>query len=175
MIRVSVSTFVPKPHTPFQWSAQESETGLNAKHEILRKGLYHKGTRLSWENPRISLLEAALSRGDRRMGQVIYRAWELGCRFDAWSEQFNYENWLRAFADAGLEPGFYAHRERSLDEVLPWSHIDAGITDAFLKQEYQRAVQGKETPDCRHHACNACGLHQQPNCQPKARIATQRR
>jgi len=168
LIRVSVSTFVPKPHTPFQWTAQENEVGLQAKQEILQHGLHHKGTRLSWQDPKISLLEAALSRGDRRLGRVIHRAWELGCRFDAWTEHFNFENWLHAFADAGLEPGFYAHRERSLDEVLPWSHIDAGITEDFLKQEYQRAGQGQETPDCRQNPCNACGLQQwQPVCQQK--------
>ena len=168
LIRVSASTFVPKPHTPFQWTAQENEPGLNAKHDILQRGLHHKGTKLSWQDPKLSLLEAALSRGDRRMGRVIYRAWELGCKFDAWTEHFNYENWLRAFAEAGLEPSFYAHRERPLGEVLPWSHIDAGITDAFLKQEYQRARQGEETPDCRQNPCNTCGLQQsQPDCQQK--------
>lgn len=167
LIRISVSTFVPKPHTPFQWTAQENEPGLNAKHEIL-KGLHHKGTKLSWQDPKLSLLEAALSRGDRRIGRVIYHAWELGCKFDAWTEHFNYEKWLRAFTAAGLEPGFYAHRERSPDEVLPWSHIDTGVTDAFLKQEYQRAQQGEETPDCRQHACNACGLQQKlPDCRQK--------
>jgi radical SAM family uncharacterized protein len=173
LIRVSASTFVPKPHTPFQWTAQENESGLNTRQEILKRGLHHKGTRLSWQEPKISLLEATLSRGDRRLGRVIYRAWELGCRFDAWSEHFNYESWLRAFADAGLEPAFYAYRERSLDELLPWSHIDTGITDAFLKQECQRSRQGKETPDCRHNACNACGLQQQqPKCQQKYRGQT---
>ena len=170
LLRVSVSTFIPKPHTPFQWTAQEDEAGLKTKHEILQHGLHHKGTRLSWQDPKLSLLEAALSRGDRRMGKAIYRAWELGCKFDAWNEHLNYESWLRAFADAGLEPGFYAHRERSLDEVLPWSHIEVGITDAFLKQEYQHARQGKETPDCRHNTCNACGLQQQQTvCQQKYR------
>jgi len=167
MIRVSVSTFVPKPHTPFQWCAQENEAGLIARQDILRSGLHRKGVRLSWQDTKISLLEATLSRGDRRLGRVIYRAWELGCRFDAWTEHFNYDNWLRAFADSGLEPALYAHRERSLDELLPWSHIDTGITDAFLKREYQLAREGKETPDCRHNACNACGLQQLPNCQPK--------
>ena len=168
---MSVSTFVPKPHTPFQWTAQEDEPGLNARHEILRQGLYHKGTKLSWQDPKISLLEAALSRGDRRLGKVIRRAWELGCRFDAWTEHFNYENWRRAFADNGLEPGFYARRERSLDEVLPWSHIDTGVSDAFLKREYQRARQGDDTPDCRHNACNACGLQQKhPNCRQKCQM-----
>ena len=165
MIRISVSTFVPKPHTPFQWSAQDQEAALTAKQEILQQGLRHKGTKLSWQDPKISLLEAVLSRGDRRLGKVIYRAWEMGCRFDAWNEHFDYDIWLRAFADAGLEPGFYAHRERSLDEVLPWSHIETGVTDTFLKKELQRARQGQETPDCRNNPCNLCGLEQQEACR----------
>jgi len=164
MIRISVSTFVPKPHTPFQWSAQEQEATLTAKQEILRQGLHHKGTKLSWQDPKISLLEAVMSRGDRRLGKVIYRAWELGCRFDAWNEHFNYDTWLRAFTDAGLEPGFYAHRERSLDEVLPWSHIETGVTDNFLKEEFRRAQQGQETPDCRNNPCNKCGIEQLQEC-----------
>jgi len=169
-IRISLSTFVPKPHTPFQWVAQESEQQLNSKHELLKAGLRRKGTRLSWQDPKVSLLEAVLSLGDRRLGKVIYRAWQLGCTFDAWSERFNYENWLRAFSESGLEPGFYARRQRSLDELLPWAHIDIGVTAAFLKQEYQRALEGKETPDCRYQVCNACGLERwQPNCQQKPR------
>jgi len=167
-LRVSLATFVPKPHTPFQWVAQENEQELAAKHELLMLKLRRKGIRLSWQDPKISLLEAALSRGDRRLGKVIYRAWQLGSTFDAWSEQFNYENWLRAFEEAGLEPDFYAQRERHLDEPLPWAHIDAGPTTAFLKREYQRALDGRETPDCRYKACNACGLeHWQPDCQQK--------
>ncbi|HUU64771.1 MAG TPA: B12-binding domain-containing radical SAM protein, partial [Dehalococcoidales bacterium] len=100
--------------------------------------------------------------------KVIYRAWELGSIFDAWNEHFNYENWLRAFAESGLEPGFYAQRQRAPDELLPWAHIDVGVTAAFLKREYQRAMQGRETPDCRHNTCRACGLEQQhPACQQK--------
>ena len=167
-LRVSVATFVPKPHTPFQWVAQEAEPELNAKHEILKTGLQRKGTRLSWTDPRISQLEAVLSRGDRRLGKVIYHAWRLGATFDAWRERFNYENWLSAFAAAGLEPSFYAHRHRPLDEVLPWSHIDAGVTPAFLKEEYRRALNGEETADCRYAACNTCGLHRwHPHCQQK--------
>ena len=167
-LRVSASTFVPKPHTPFQWVAQADETQLNAKHELLKQGLRRQGTKLSWPDPKLSLLEAALSRGDRRLGKVIYRAWELGSIFDAWNEHFNYENWLRAFAESGLEPGFYAQRQRAPDELLPWAHIDVGVTAAFLKREYQRAMQGRETLDCRHNACSACGLEQQhPACQQK--------
>jgi len=167
-VRVSLSTFVPKPHTPFQWVAQEGEQQLNSKHELLNLGLRRKGVRPSWPDPKASLLEAALSRGDRRLGQVIYRAWQLGSTFDAWNEHFKYENWLRAFEETGLEPSFYAQRERPLDELLPWAHIDVGVTTAFLKQEYQRALDGIETSDCRYQACNACGLERwQPDCQQK--------
>jgi radical SAM family uncharacterized protein len=157
-IRVSAGTFVPKPHTPFQWSPQENEVSLRAKQEILQRGLDRRSTRLSWQDTKTSLLEAALSRGDRRMGRVIYGAWKLGCRFDAWSEQFSFANWMKAFTEAGLDPSFYAHRQRSLDELLPWSHIDAGVSVAFLKREFRRALQGQETPDCRNNACNQCGL-----------------
>jgi radical SAM family uncharacterized protein len=167
MLRVSVSTFVPKPHTPFQWAAQLDELALQARLDILQQGLDIKGVRLSWHEPRISLMEAALSRGDRRTGKAIYRAWELGCRFDAWTEQYNHEKWLRAFADAGLNPGFYASRERSPEEVLPWSHIDAGVAVSFLKDEFQRALEGRDTPDCRTSACNGCGLEQTEICRNK--------
>jgi len=167
-VRISLSTFIPKPHTPLQWVAQESAEQLNAKHELLKTGLRRKGSHLSWADPRISLLEAALSRGDRRIGRVIYQAWKSGSAFDAWDERFNYQNWLDAFAKSGLEPGFYAHRERSLDEFLPWSHIDVGVTPAFLKREYQRSIKGEETPDCRLKSCNACGLERwQKDCRQK--------
>ncbi|MFC1958659.1 TIGR03960 family B12-binding radical SAM protein [Chloroflexota bacterium] len=167
-IRVTLSTFVPKPHTPFQWVAQESEEGLSSKHELLKLGLRQKGVKFSWQDPKASLLEAALSRGDRRLGQVIYRAWKLGCVFDSWGEYFNYENWLRAFDEVGLEPGFYAQRQRSLDELLPWAHIDVGVTTGFLKKEYQCSLKARETRDCRTEVCNACGLeHWQPVCQQK--------
>ncbi|MDP2931960.1 MAG: B12-binding domain-containing radical SAM protein, partial [Chloroflexota bacterium] len=167
-LRVSVSTFVPKPHTPFQWVAQESETQITAKQELLLQGLRRKGVKPSWTEPELSLLEAVLSRGDRRLGKVIYNAWQMGARFDAWNECFDFSKWLAAFEKAGLEMSFYAHRERPLDEVLPWSHIDIGVTPAFLKREYQRAVSGKETADCRFDICNACGLEQcQPTCRQK--------
>lgn len=169
MIRVSVSTFVPKPHTPFQWSKQEDEESLKVKQELLQKYLQQKGIRLSWHDPRVSLLEAVMARGDRRIGEVIRRAWELGCRFDAWSEMYSHEKWLQAFKDSGIEPGFYAARERSLDEILPWSHISAGVTEDFLKQEYKKAKSGEETPDCRVNPCNACGLQETNTCREKVR------
>ena len=145
-VRISLSTFIPKPHTPFQWVAQESAEQLNAKHEVLKQGLRRKGSRLSWQDPEVSLLEAALSRGDRRLGKVIYDAWKSGSTFDAWDEHFNHQNWLDAFAKSGLEPAFYAQRERPLDELLPWAHIDVGVTSAFLKREYQRAIEDEATP-----------------------------
>ncbi len=157
-VRISLSTFIPKPHTPFQWVAQDSEEQLTAKHEVLKTGLRRKGSRLSWRDPEVSLLEAALSRGDRRLGKVIYAAWRSGSTFDAWDERFNYQNWLDAFTKSGLEPAFYAQRERSLDEALPWAHIDPGVTTEFLKKEYQRALKGEETTDCHYNSCNACGL-----------------
>ncbi len=167
-IRISLSSFVPKPHTPFQWVAQESEQQLTAKHQLLKTGLKRKGVRLSWQDTRLSLLEAVLSRGDRRLGKVIYRAWKLGSTFDAWGEHFNYDNWLKAFNEAGLEPSFYAQRERSLDELLPWAHIDVGVTTAFLKQEYHRAGNEKPTLDCRPATCSACGLQRwHPDCAQK--------
>jgi radical SAM family uncharacterized protein len=157
-VRISLSTFIPKPHTPFQWVAQDSEEQLNAKHEVLKTGLRRKGSRLSWRDPAVSLLEAALSRGDRRIGKVIYDAWKSGATFDAWDERLNYQSWLDAFQKNGLEPAFYARRERSLEENLPWAHIDPGVTAAFLKKEYRRALKGTETPDCHYNSCNACGL-----------------
>jgi radical SAM family uncharacterized protein len=167
-IRVNFSTFVPKPHTPFQWVAQEGEETLTAKHELLKRGWRKKAVKLSWSDPKVSQLEAALSRGDRRLGSVIYRAWKLGCIFDSWGEHFNYENWSRAFSESGLDPAFYAHRARSLDELLPWSHIDIGVTTTFLKQEYKRAIAGQVTADCRYNACNLCGLqNREPACQQK--------
>ncbi len=167
-IRISLSTFVPKPHTPFQWTAQEDEQQLNAKHELLKTGLRRRGIRLSWQDTKMSLLEAALSRGDRRLGKVIHRAWQLGAGFDGWGEHFNYEIWLRAFNDSRLKPDFYAQRQRPLDEPLPWDHIDTGITPAFLKREYKFALEGRETPDCRIEACNSCGLERwQPDCRKR--------
>ena len=167
-VRISLSTFIPKPHTPFQWVAQASQDELNARHQLLKAGLRRKGSHLSWADPAISQLEAALSRGDRRIGRVIYDAWKSGSTFDAWDERFNYQNWLDAFAKSKLEPGFYAHRERSLDELLPWAHIDTGVSAEFLKREYRRSLKGQETPDCREKSCSACGLERrQEDCRQK--------
>jgi radical SAM family uncharacterized protein len=168
-IRVTLSTFVPKPHTPLQWVAQEGEASLSEKMEYLRQIVPHRTVKLSWQDPKISLLEAALSRGDRRLSKVIYNAWQSGSIFDAWNEHFKYENWQKAFTDCGLDPEFYARRERDTEELLPWEFIDVGITPAFLKQEYKKAKQGIETGDCRYGLCNSCGVQRySPECRERS-------
>jgi radical SAM family uncharacterized protein len=167
-LRVSVATFVPKPHTPCQWLAQNTEDELTPKHELLKQGLRRVGVHLSWQDTKTSQLEAVMSRGDRRLGKVIHRAWELGNRFDAWQECFNYGNWLKAFQENELDPAFYANRERPLKGILPWQHIDTGVTQNFLRKEYQGMRLGKNTSDCRHGSCNACGLQRRhPDCRKK--------
>ena len=157
-LRVNASAFVPKPHTPFQWVAQDTEAQLAAKHEVLVNGLQRKGTRLSWQDPRVSKLEAAMSRGDRRLGQVIYRAWQNGAVFDAWDEQLKHDAWQKAFEESGLDIDFYAQRESPLDELLPWSHIDVGVSTDFLKAEYAKALKAEATPNCADGLCVNCGL-----------------
>jgi radical SAM family uncharacterized protein len=172
-IRVNASTFVPKPHTPFQWVAQASGEDLASRQQILKSGLKKRGTHLSWHDPQVSLLEGVLSRGDRRLAKVIHRAWQLGCKFDSWSEHYSFENWQKAFSEYDLAPYFYACRERSLHELLPWSHIDTGIELDFLKREFERARLGKVTASCRAGVCVACGLHlKQAACQRKYREQT---
>ncbi len=167
-LKLNISTFVPKAHTPFQWVGQDSQEQLRSKLERLSLGLRRRGIRLSWQDPQVSLLEAVLARGDRRLGNVIYRAWQLGCTFDAWSEHFNYDRWLSAFEQCGLDPSFYAHRERPLTELFPWNHIDVGVSQEFLKREYQRAQNEQETPDCHQGECNRCGLERwQHSCQAR--------
>lgn len=169
-IRINASTFVPKPHTPFQWVAQASPEELAARQQVLRAGLKKVGVHLSWQDPEVGLLEGVLSRGDRRLAGVIQSAWKLGCKFDAWSEHYNYEKWQNAFSECGLDPYYYACRERSVDEVLPWAHIDTGIDTGFLKREYERTRLGRETPNCSSGPCNLCGLQQsQDKCQKKYR------
>lgn len=166
-IKVGLSPFVPKPHTPFQWVAQEPLPDLEDKLRMVRAGLKRCGTQLSYQWPPMSLLEGILSRGDRRLGQVILRAYRLGCRFDAWHESFDWEKWQQAFAAAGIDPSFYT-RERGLEETLPWDHINSGVTKAFLRREYKRSLSAKETPDCRLGPCSACGWQNRyPHCREK--------
>ncbi|MDI7276296.1 MAG: TIGR03960 family B12-binding radical SAM protein [Anaerolineae bacterium] len=156
-VNVSTSTFVPKPHTPFQWMPLADLDVVDRRQRLLRERLRGRGLLFSWTSPQTTLLEAALGRGDRRLGPVIEGAWRKGAVFDAWEEHFRPELWRRAFAEAGLDPHFYASRPRDLDEVLPWTHISVGVSAEFLVAEYERALRGEPTPDCRE-GCHRCGV-----------------
>jgi radical SAM family uncharacterized protein len=171
-VRVNVSTFIPKPHTPFQWVAQASAEELAAKQQILTTGLRKAGIQLSWQSPEVSLLEGVLSRGDRNLARVIHQAWRHGCRFDAWSEYFSFDKWRQAFYKCEIDPQFYTGRERLFDKKMPWAHIDTGIRLEFLKMEYECAAMEKETPNCGTGGCNLCGLQgNQAVCKDRLRTA----
>jgi radical SAM family uncharacterized protein len=156
-VNVGVSTFVPKPHTPFQWVPLDDLESIQAKQALLTRKLRGKGLKLSWTDPQETRLEALLSRGDRRLGRVIHRAWQLGARFDAWGEHFNPEAWWTAMEEAGLDPSFYTHRPRRIDEVFPWDHIDIAVRKSYLAKDYLMSQQGETRVDCREH-CFACGI-----------------
>jgi radical SAM superfamily enzyme YgiQ (UPF0313 family) len=156
-ITISTSTFVPKPFTPFQWFPQDAPEAINQKQKFLRENLRIKGVVFRWNDWQQSQMEAAIARGDRRMGEVIYEAWKLGCRLDSWSEHFKYDLWLEAFQKVGATIEFYANRERNYEEILPWDFIDMGVTKDFLRLENERAKKGIVTPDCRQ-GCRGCGL-----------------
>jgi radical SAM family uncharacterized protein len=156
-VTAGVSTFVPKPHTPFQWVPCDTMEQIKAKQDLLKHGLRGRGLKLNWNSPEDTMLEAWLSRGDRRMAEVIYRAWQNGARFDAWKEHFTYEVWLEAFAASDLRPDFYTHRERPIDEVFPWEHISTTVRKKFLTEDYLWSLQGKTRIDCRQK-CFACGI-----------------
>ena len=156
-VNVSVNTFVPKPHTPLQWAKLEPEESIREKQALLGRELRRQGLKLSTSDPEESMLEAVLARGDRRLGAVVQRAWELGARFDAWGEQRNLSAWWQAFAEIGLDPGFYAQRERPPDEIFPWEVVNAGVRKRFLRQETERSQRGETLVDCREQ-CHGCGI-----------------
>jgi radical SAM family uncharacterized protein len=163
-LTVSVSCFVPKAHTPFQWAAQDSMAALEDKQRRLRSALRSvKGVKYNWHDAQLSMLEAVFSRGDRRLAEVLIRALEAGCRFDSWKELFDFGKWLRAFADAGLDPAWYAERERGKDELFPWDVIDTGVSREYLWHEKEAADAATATPDCRH-GCTCCGLKEAGLC-----------
>ncbi len=156
-VRIGVSTLVPKPHTPFQWVPMEDEAVIQAQVARLQQELRGPGIHFTWNNPEETLVEAFLTRGDRRLADVIERAWQLGAKLEGWGEWFNFAAWQQAFADYGLEMDWYARRERPLDELLPWEHISAGLKKDFLMQEYLHTYQGAVVDDCREH-CFSCGI-----------------
>lgn len=155
-VSVSVSCFVPKPFTPFQWEPQDTLEQLEQKQRLLRESVTTKKVSLSWHDAKTSYLEAVLARGDRRLGAVLEKAFYRGFNLDAWSEHFDFDAWMEIFRECGLEPDFYACRRREADEVFPWDHIDVGVTKAFLWEENRRAHEGVTTPNCRQQ-CSHCG------------------
>ena len=157
-VTCSASVFVPKPFTPFQWEPQDTLDTVQQKQLHLREALRSvKGVNFNYHESGLSFLEACFSRGDRRMGQVLLRAFEKGCMLDGWSEQFKYDTWMEAFRECGVDPAFYAYRRREKDEILPWDFIDSGVTKEFLWREKQKADRAETTKDCRK-GCNGCGL-----------------
>lgn len=156
-VNVGVSTFVPKPHTPFQWVPVDEMAQIVAKQNLLKKGLRGHGLNLRWNHPQETLLEAFLSRGDRRMSDVIERAWRLGTKFDGWQEHVDHAAWAQAFEDCGPDMDFYTYRERTTDEVFPWDHISIAVKKKFLVEDYLWSQDGQTRDDCRN-GCFACGI-----------------
>jgi radical SAM family uncharacterized protein len=156
-LHAGISTFVPKPHTPFQWSSLDLLPSVLQKQNLLKDQLRGPGLRMTWSNPRETILEAALSRGDRRLGAVIEAAWRRGAKFDAWQDQFNFNAWMDAFDEVGISPEFYTTRQHTLEEILPWDHISPGVSRKFLETEYQKSLNGELTEDCRDK-CYLCGI-----------------
>ena len=157
-ITVSTSWFVPKPHTAFQWEPQISKEEYERRVKLLREAITTKTVTYNWHDSDTSFLEAVLARGDRRMCKVLETAWRKGAKLDAWEEYFSLDRWLEAFEECGLDPHFYANRQRQKDEIMPWSMISSGVTKAYLWRELQQAKAGVTTPDCRTH-CNGCGAN----------------
>lgn len=157
-LHAGVSTFVPKPQTPFQWVSCDTKDNILKKQALLKRELLKdKNIKLSWTNPEDTLLEAWLSRGDRKMAEVIYSAWKHGAKFDAWEEGKKFEAWMPAFEEHGLDPAFYTHRQRRTDEVFPWEHITAAVRKTFLFQDFRMSLEGQIRVDCRLN-CFACGI-----------------
>ena len=157
-VNVSASSFVPKPHTPFQWEPQDTREELTKKREYLREQSMVPKSHIHLSAHKIDtvFLEAVFARGDRRLGEVMLKAFSKGVRLDSWDECFDFDAWMEAFDECGISPEFYANRRRSFDEVLPWDHLDYGITKDFLMRENKKAHESITTPHCRIK-CAACG------------------
>lgn len=156
-LTVAASSFVPKAFTPFQWVPQDRIETLIEKQKHLRAALKKKQATVNWHEPQVSYMEAVFARGDRRLHEVLIKAWELGCKFDGWDDHFRYSKWMEAFTHCGVDPEFYAYRMRDLDEILPWDHIDVGVSKEYLKREYNKSLKAELTEDCKV-ACTGCGI-----------------
>jgi len=162
-IHVSISPFSPKPQTPFQWEAQADLETLKCKIYYLTQKLPDR-VKMHWRDPKVSQLEAIFGRGDRKLGEVLLKAWRKGARFDAWTDQFNYDLWMEAFSEAGLSPDTYT-KTRVPEDPLPWDHLLKGVSRTFLMQEREKAYAQTLTLDCRNHGCKGCGLMDHPSCR----------
>ena len=157
-VNVSVSEFVPKPHTPFQWEPQIKLEQCLERQTFLRKELKRHKLDFKWHDAKMSFLEGVFSRGDRRLSKVIKAAFEQGCRFDSWGEQFRFDIWQKVFKDEGINPEFYTYRRRDRNEVFPWEHLNTRIDREFLYKEYEKSLNTENTPDCKVEKCSACGI-----------------
>jgi len=155
-VSVSLAGFVPKAHTPFQWEAQLDRHTLRERGRWVKNNIRNRKVSISYHEPEQTYIEGVFARGDARLADAVEEAWKRGERFDGWSEFFNFERWMQVFDDLGIDPDSYACRERSLDEILPWDHIDSGVSKQFLLREREKALSGDVTRDCRE-GCNACG------------------
>ena len=155
-VSISVASFVPKPFTPFQWEPQDSMEQMQQKQQHLVSHVRTRKISVSWHDSDVSFLEGVFARGDRRLGRVLQKAYEKGCYFDSWSEQFSLPVWMEAFEECGLDPAFYNQRRRSFEETLPWDHLDYGIRKEFLIRENERAHAGVTTRNC-FEQCAGCG------------------
>ena len=156
-ITVSTSSFIPKPFTAFQWSAQNTREEILEKQDYLKSSITSKRIKYSWHDNKTSYLEGVFARGDRRLINVIIQAVKNGCRFDGWNDHFRFDKWLQSFSECNINPDFYL-RERALDEVLPWDHIDIGVTKQFFIREYEKSQKAQTTPNCREK-CAGCGAN----------------
>lgn len=156
-ISISTATFVPKPFTPFEFEPQATREEIMHKQQVLMDSITSRKIKASWHDPSTSILEAVLARGDRRVGQAVYRAWCKGCKFDSWSEHFKFDMWSEAFSECGLDMAFYASRRRSYEEIMPWDHLDYYVSKEFLVRENKKAKNAETTPHCRSK-CSGCGV-----------------
>jgi len=157
-VSISCASFIPKPFTPFQWEPEDSMESLKAKQAHLLESIPTKKIKVSYHQTPTSLLEGVLARGDRRLGAVLLDAWKLGCKFDSWDDKFNFDAWMKAFEKNGIDPFFYTKRKRPFDELLPWDHLDYGVSRKFLENENRKAHENKTTPHCRIK-CAGCGAN----------------
>lgn len=157
-VNISCSSFIPKPFTPFQWEPEDTMESLKAKQKHLLESIPSKKIKVSYHETPTSLLEGVLARGDRRLSAVIYSAFKDGCKFDSWDEHFKFDSWMKAFDEHNLDPYFYTQRKRDFSEVLPWDHLDYGISRKFLEKENLKAHENKTTPHCRIK-CAGCGAN----------------